>query len=189
MRDEFEQVSAAGALALPYLIYEAERNGHHLGKRIDTLALIDDSQAYETLKTYQGCSKNSVIQALIRNAPRFGQERVIRDLLVPLNIQEIVISWDSLKGLEQLKNLKSVSIQSSDIEDLSFLEKLTTLQSLTLDNLPKVSDLSFLEKLTTLQSLTLNSLEKVSDLSFLEKLSYLPFLESFQLRQNVKIYL
>ncbi len=93
--------------------------------------------------------------------------------------------WDNewiisdISFLEKLTGLQSLDLRSNQISDYSFLEKLTGLQSLDL-RYNKISDISFLEKLTGLQSLDLRS-NQISDISFLEKLTGL---QSLDLREN-----
>ena len=94
-----------------------------------------------------------------------------------------IISYIPYK-ISKLKKLKKLIAGSShrdliNLSDISFLEKLTTLQTLDLRN-NQISDISILEKLTRLESLDLYCNE-ISDISFLGKLTAL---QSLNLRKN-----
>jgi hypothetical protein len=83
-------------------------------------------------------------------------------------------SVTDLAPLEKLTNLQSLSLDATQVSNLMPLEKLTNLQSLSLDA-TQVSNLMPLEKLTNLQSLSLDATQ-VSNLMPLEKLTNLQWL-------------
>lgn len=174
MQDEMKQISAVGRLALPYLGFETERGGWHLGRRIHALANIGDEEAYEVLKTYINCQQKGVIDALLDVAPSFGQKRIIQDFLLPLSIDSLNVYWSSYEGLNQLTSLRNLEVVGHFVEgDENFLESLTQLQSLTIDSRSEPQDLHSLSNLTQLQSLNLWSTSEEQDISFLNNLTQL----------------
>jgi len=77
--------------------------------------------------------------------------------------------------LEKLTSLQTLNLSCNQISDISFLKKLTSLQTLNL-SCNRISDVSFLKKLTNLHTLHLGD-NRISDYSFLEKLTNLQTLD------------
>ena len=76
--------------------------------------------------------------------------------------------------ISELKNLKRLNITFCNIDDISFLGHMKTLEIIFLDN-NKINDISIFEKLSNLQVLSLmyNEVTDITPLKQLEKLLYL----------------
>jgi NACHT domain len=195
-----ETISGVQNVALEYLAFDGSDRGWHLRNRILVLSMIGNEAAYEVLKSYRGCNQESVVNAITDlAAPIFGQKRVIQELLQPLALQSLSVYWRTVEGLQELTELKNLSIGESfqglehltqlqtlqisagRVENLNFLEHLTQLQSFTFFGGQEV-DLTSLKHLTNLQSLSLGGIQ-INDLNFLE---HFPQLQNLTL-SNVKV--
>jgi len=95
------------------------------------------------------------------------------------SIEEFVVPEDALyyDDLRYMIYLESLSIDNGSAGQLSFIEKLTNLKSLSIVNTPVSSDeLDAIGKITSLQSLTLNGCS-LSTTAGLEKLSSITYLD------------
>jgi NACHT domain len=196
-----ETISGVQNVALEYLAFDGSDRGWHLRNRILVLSMIGNEAAYEVLKSYRGCNQESVVNAITDlAAPIFGQKRVIQELLQPLALQSLSVYWRTVEGLQELTELKNLSIGESfqglehltqlqtlqisaiRVENLNFLEHLTKLQSFTFFGGQEV-DLTSLKHLTNLQSLSLGGI-LINDLNFLEHFSQLQNLTLSNVKMN-----
>jgi hypothetical protein len=166
--DHAETISGVQNVALEYLAFDGSDRGWHLSKRILVLTMIANEAAYEVFKSYRGCNQESVVNAITGlAAPTFGLERVIQEFLVPLSLESLNVHWKTLEGLQELTELKDLSIAGS----VHGLERLTQLKTLQIFG-GRVENLNYLEHLTQLQSFTFFAGQEV-DLSSLKHLKQL----------------
>ncbi|MEM6427943.1 MAG: hypothetical protein AAF708_01790 [Deinococcota bacterium] len=201
---DIHTISAAGALALPYLGFETNQNGWHLGLRVRVLCDIGN-EAYETLLSYTECDKRGVVQALVDYATKaFGEKRIIEDFIQQLDINELHLRTPrSLSELTLIPKLKQLLINKTSagtsldlrplgelkqlrrlelwnfffgINDLSPLDSLRELQHLELWGVPRITDPEPLGKLQKLQRLIVVDVSNINDLNLFSQLQQLQHL-------------
>ncbi|MCK5129623.1 MAG: hypothetical protein KAQ68_07215 [Clostridiales bacterium] len=98
------------------------------------------------------------------------------------NLKYLDLSWSynlpSIKSLEDLASLTSLSLNACNISDVSFLSALTNLTDLAL-GYNDITDLTSLSVLSNLVNLELSSCENLSDISPLAGLKHLEYLDLF----------
>ena len=118
---------------------------------------------------------------LKKESQNIGRQNTLQQLPLdlPENLQKLVLAghWNNrweiqdMSFLEKLSQLQTLYLRSNQIQDYSFLEKLSQLQTLYLSS-NQIQDIAVLEKLSNLQTLYL-SYNQIQDIAVLEKLNQL----------------
>jgi|TARA_B110000008_G_C16836368_1_gene510751 hypothetical protein len=118
------------------------------------------------------------------------KSKVMPQIESPLEVTSIRIwhcKYESLEQINKCKNIEVLVIASLPAEDFEFLKNFKNLKYLSVVHLPKINDLSPLEAITSLETVSLSTLPswdssgKVSVISTLVPLASLPKLKHLEL--------
>ena len=181
--EEVEAMTAAGALAIPYLTPRFEYSPQVAAACVRALLQIGSDVALNALLTYTTDDTATVIEALILGLREVTDKPAYAQRFLS-HVKRVSGSLATLELLPFLPHLSTLWLSNlPQVSDLSILEHLPALSDLRLSNLPQVSDLSILERLPALSDLRLSNLPQVSDLSILERLPALSALGLLNLPQ------
>lgn len=101
---------------------------------------------------------------------KFGKEASCYDLTLETSLK--IEEFDSLDEIIYFKNLESLDLDSSSIEDISIIKTLTNLKELKISNCLDIKDITFLKE-SNIESLTISNLSSVEDFSFIKEMKNL----------------
>ena len=166
---EAEWLASAGNDVVPLLSVKTHSNGFIVAACIRALRLIGTTEAYQALEQYKSDDRHNVLRELIRvfdiSELKGIQNVFLREHYLP---PEVAAKFSDLSIIQHLTNIFSLSLDNSGINDISKINSFKRLYNLNLNN-TRVTNISPLIGLKQLRNLYLGNTH-VTDISSLQHL-------------------